>query len=110
MLLVLISNTLYNDIKITKSEQSFHMICVSESSLCTVTFTISPAHSDSFLLCLCGFSHARGKQFLRRQDCKVHTLDSLGTSWKDTEITFYCFLFYFRLLSFLVVNVVCVQS
>lgn len=98
VLLVIIFNPSYNDNKITKSGQFFHVICVSEINLYTVTFSISPACLDNFLLCFCGFSQARRREkFLRWQDCKVHTLDSLGASWEDAEITFYWVLFYSRL-------------
>lgn len=59
-------------LKSTKSNRCLQIACVSESNLCTVTFTLSPACSDSFLLCLYGFSHAKGRESSSWED-KGHT-------------------------------------
>lgn len=52
------------------------------------------------------------KQCLRIYDCKVYTLDSLRTSWKNVEIISDHFLFFFQagMCSFWLINVICILS
>lgn len=95
MLLVLISNASYNDIKIPKSEQCFHLVCVLESNLCTVT-SVFFLHVWTVSCCVCVAFHEQEEEedrIAKYTHCIVWEL--VGRIKK--KITFYSFLFYFRL-------------